>query len=140
MSIFGAPQYNENDKLFGNHYYFTNYQTAIQGNVGGVVRVALFLGNMKTVQNLLNDEPDKSMITQEMLKKDITCVTEEHRKLVNYIRISDRDGTWANTYDSLFLGNISLDNGETIGENIVYVVKEYDQQWSLTCHFLQKPH
>ena len=51
------------------------------------------------------------------------------------LRISDRDGEWAQNYDSAYLGRVELDNGELIDDPVL-VVKEYKQQIPLSYHFI----
>ena len=53
------------------------------------------------------------------------------------MRISDHDGKWSEKYDSAYLGNVELDNGEVFDKNIL-VLKEYEQQIPLTYHYVNK--
>ena len=90
----------------------------------GLIRFALFLGNIKVITNNINNDTDNSEIKKERLidmrlNKTIEGLT---------IHISDHDGNWAKHYDSCVLGNIILDNGITVNNSPIYVVKEYNQQ------------
>ena len=163
ISVFGECR-SECKSIFGPHYYFYDYQYAVKNAMnkyiekmnekenakelftwikkikpleGSVIRFALFLGRMKIVENSIDDKPDSSQTTRELLKEDITCASMKHRQLVNYLRISDRDGMWKNEYDSIFLGEgITLDDESIHCHGTTYVVKDYEQQLPLSCHFL----
>ena len=52
------------------------------------------------------------------------------------LRITDYDGNWAKNYDSVYIGDIELDNGEKMKNTPIYVVKKYEQQISLSYHFI----
>lgn len=155
---FGNPS-KDKTAILGPHYYFTDFKNSIrQGgwsengkpekrdNVvltdneygrykkGSIVRFALFLGKMKVVENLPNDESDISEIKKERindasLDKNIELLT---------MRISDHDGKWSKFHDSVFLGKIELDNGEYLKNTPIYVLKEYEQQIPLSYHFIDK--
>uniref|UniRef100_A0A6C0LHP3 Uncharacterized protein n=1 Tax=viral metagenome TaxID=1070528 RepID=A0A6C0LHP3_9ZZZZ len=117
--------------------YFMYWKKENAALKGSIIRFALFLGNMKKIENRSDDPADTSLITQELLKQDTTCATLEHRTLVNYLRISDRDSMWAQDYDSVFLGyGVELDDDTLHCHGTTYVVKEYEQQIPLTCHSL----
>jgi hypothetical protein len=53
------------------------------------------------------------------------------------MRISDHDGNWVQNYDSVYLGEVELDNGILLDRPIL-VVKEYKQQIPLSYHFIDK--
>ena len=53
------------------------------------------------------------------------------------MRISDHDGKWADKYDSVYLGNVELDDGSYLIKQLG-VVKEYDQEMPLSYHFINK--
>lgn len=164
VSIFGEGK-SDCISMFGPNYYFYDYQYAVKMAMdkyskkkekemvkvkeiftwmkenkplqGNIIRFALFLGRMKVITNHLDNKPDNSRTTQELLKEDITCATEKHRRIVTYLKISDRDGSWKNEYDSIFLSDeILLDDESARFHGTTYVVKEYEQQIPLTCHFL----
>ena len=52
------------------------------------------------------------------------------------MRITDYNGLWADNYDSCFIGKIKLDNGDILGNTPVFVVKNYEQHFSLTYHYI----
>jgi len=117
--------------------YFMSWKKENAALKGSIIRFALFLGNMKKIENRSDDPADTSLITQELLKQDTTCATLDHRTLVNYLRISDRDSMWAQDYDSVFLAEgVELDDDTLHCHGLTYVVKEYEQQIPLTCHSL----
>jgi hypothetical protein len=145
--------------ILGPYYYFTDYKNSIREgcwsetgkpvNVddvlitdneygrykkGSIVRFGLFLGKMKMVENLPNDESDNSYTKKERLEDpDLDKNTE-----ILTMRISDHDGKWVENYDSAFLGKIELDNGEYLKNTPIYVLKEYEQQIPLSYHFIDK--
>lgn len=151
---------NSKDKLsmFGPYYYFTNFINSIrQGGwsdnykpekifnklvtdnegrylKGGIVRFALFMGQTKYVENSPNDENDNSEIKKSRLEDPDLDKTYETQTL----RISDHDGIWTKNYDSVYLGNIELDDGSFVKEAPLFVLKEYDRQIPLSHHFIDK--
>ena len=48
------------------------------------------------------------------------------------MRISDHDGKWTNMYDSVYLGRTELDDGTFLKNTPIWVVKNYNQQFSLS--------
>jgi hypothetical protein len=155
--IFGE---NSNDKsgILGPFYYFTNFQNAIrQGGwsknyedeiifnkkitdesgkyiKGGIVRFALFLGRTKYIENMPNDPIDESEIKKYMLEDP----TMDKKYVIQTLRISDHDGIWSNDFDSAYLGNIELDDGNLLKDFPILAIKEYDQQIPLSSHFIDK--
>jgi len=145
--------------ILGPYFYFTDYKNSIREGgwsetgkpvkkdddlitdndygrykKGSILRFGLFLGKMKIVENLPNDESDNSYTKKERLEdpdldKNMEILT---------MRISDHDGKWAEKYDSAFLGKIELDNGEYLKNTPIYVLKEYEQQIPLSYHFIDK--
>lgn len=141
--IFGE---NAKDKtaMFGPYFYFTNYQNSIkQGygsydektgkyNKGGVIRFALFMGQTKHIENAPNDPIDESEIKQQRLHD----TTLNRQKEVLTLRISDHDGLWANAYDSVYVGNLELDDGSYLDNTPMIVLKNYQNQVPLSCHLI----
>jgi hypothetical protein len=159
--VFGNSK-KEESAIFGNYYYFTDYHNAIkQGGwspdgkpeyfnsykflltenefgkykKGGIVRFALFLDNMKLIENLQCDPYDKSEIKQQRLID--TNLDTNYERLT--MRITDYDGKWAEEYDSVYLtSNVELDNEEKIKNTPVIVIKDYNQQVPLSYHYIDK--
>ena len=52
------------------------------------------------------------------------------------VRITDYDGLWSRNYDSCFIGNIKLDNGDILQDTPIFVVKKYEQHYSLSYHLI----
>jgi hypothetical protein len=139
--IFGASK-PDNNLLFGAYYYFTNFKNAIkQGgwsettnakNInGGIVRFALFMGSTKVILNKIDDQIDESET-----KKQLTNSNNLYENLIS--RITDYDGKWAKKYDSIYVGDIELDNGDKMKNTPIYVVKNYEQHIPLSYHFIDK--
>jgi hypothetical protein len=135
--VFGVSK-KDNNAILGPYYYFTDYNNSIKeceligidNNYAGIVRFALFLGKIKVIENSINDEIDKSIIKkQRLLDSNLDSVLEELT-----IRISDHDGKWTENYDSVYLGQVKLDNDEYLKNTPIIVVKEYDQQVPLSCY------
>lgn len=138
--IFGQIKENRNE-ILGPYYYFKDYYTAFKeagslitdNKKTGLVRFAIFTGNVKYIENFPNDLIDESEIKKqrlqdEKLDKNIECLT---------MRITDHDGKWAEKYDSVYLGNVELDDGSFLNKKI-FVIKEYEQQLPLSYHFINK--
>ena len=103
---------------------------------GGLIRFAIFPGNTKVATNCLENSTDKSQITQNMLELDSS--TMEYKNARNTIRFSDRDALWTQKYDSVYVGPMALDNGDTYQETPMWVLKDYEQQIPLTIHSIDK--
>jgi hypothetical protein len=98
----------------------------------GIIRFALFLEKTKIIQNLPNDPIDNSEIKTKRLQDGLLDIN--HETLVN--RISDHNGTWSENYDSAYIGNILLDDGNYIKDTPITVIRDYDQQVSLSYHYI----
>jgi hypothetical protein len=156
--IFGQTP-SDKTKILGPYFYFTNFQTAIRKGgwsknyeseivfdkkitenengkyiKGGIVRCALFMGRTKYIENMPNDPIDESEIKKSMLND----VNKDKMFEIQTLRISDHDGNWTNEYDSVYLGNIELDDGSLLRNTPIYVIKEYKQQVPLSSHFINK--
>jgi hypothetical protein len=141
--VFGETKGDKNN-ILGPFYYFNNYYNAFN-NAGdmlnenpefkktGIVRFALFLDNVKYIENYPNDPIDKSEIKQMRLRD--TNLDQKFEYLT--IRITDHDGKWIEKYNSVYLGNIKLDDGNILNKQII-VVKEYIQQVPLSYHYINK--
>lgn len=134
---FGQTTGEYND-IFGPFYYFTDYYNSIKNGydpshvkTSGIVRFAVFTGKTKYIENNSNDPIDESEIKQRLLS------TEQNIEQLT-MRITDYDGKWANNYDSLYLGQIELDDGTYFSHNNVLVLKNYNQQVPLSYHFIDK--
>lgn len=140
--------------ILGSHYYFTNYKNAMiegcwaknkdekkYGKIitdkngkylkGGIVRFAIFTGNCLIKLNKINDPIDKSDIKIIKLEE---LVDNKYEKLT--MRLTDYDGLWSEKYDSVYIGNVELDNGEKFEEGPLLVVKNYNQQIPLSYHYI----
>ena len=156
--IFGESAKNKS-AILGPYFYFTDFNYAIrQGGwshdykpeymhdklitdnehgryvKGGIIRFALFTGNTKYIENMPNDPVDESQIKKQRLNDPNLNRTYEMLTL----RISDHDGLWSNTFDSVYLGNIELDDDIFLKEKPIIVVKDYNQQVPLSSHYIDK--
>jgi len=138
--VFGVSK-PDTDILFGPYYYFTNLKNAIKqggwseitnekNSKGGIVRFALFTGSTKVILNNSSGIIDKSNRKKELLE------TKNNLYENLTLRITDYDGKWANNYDSIYVGEIELDNGEKMKNTPIYVIKKYEQQIPLSYHFI----
>jgi hypothetical protein len=131
--------------IYGTYYYFTDYWSCFEKDEkeykkelkdpSGIVRFALFLGNTRYVENLETDALDNSAVKKEKLMQELKeGATDgfEHKTM----RITDYDGKWAETYDSLFLGNLILNDAELL-KNWMIVIKDYSQQIPLSIHLIK---
>lgn len=132
--IFGQTKCNKNE-ILGPYYYFESYNDAFtkvnQMEKMGLVRFAIFTGNMKYIENFPNDQIDESEIKQQRLQDD--KLNQNLERLT--MRISDHDGKWAYKYDSVYLGNVKLDDDSFLNKQKI-VVKEYAQQIPLSIHIV----
>lgn len=150
--VFGVSK-SLNASILGAYYYFTNYKNsfhpnstmiinqdgpAIKGNVlqtlfaRGIIRFALFVEKTKMIQNLPNDPIDNSEIKQKRSQDPLLDINYE--TLVS--RISDHNGKWATDYDSAYIGNLLLDDGNYMKDTPITVVRDYDQQVPLSYHYI----
>ena len=132
--------------ILGPYFYFTDFYNAInqgnssqdnehgRSNKGGIIRFALFVGKTKYIENMPNDPNDMSDIKKDRLNdKNLNNKYE-----ILTLRISDHDGLWSKIYDSVYLGNIELDDGSYLEEPQTLVIKDYKQQMPLSYHFIDK--
>jgi hypothetical protein len=139
--VFGVSKKDCN-AIVGPYYYFTDFNNSIQqcelininNNYAAIVRFALFLGKIKVIENSINDEIDNSELKKErLLDCNLDNILEELTT-----RISDYDGKWTEYYDSVYLGQVKLDNDEYLNNTPIFVVKEYEQQVPLSYHYIDK--
>lgn len=153
---FGVTKKKEH-AFMGPYYYFTDYTNSIyeggwssihksefknnklitEGEngkyiKGGIVRFAIFLGINKIVLNNTNDETDKSSIKQTLLNDN----TSSYEYLTT--RITDYDGKWADSYDSVYIGKLKLDDETYMKKYPYWVLKKYEQQLPLSFHYINK--
>lgn len=155
---FGESAKNKS-AILGPYFYFTDFYNAVrQANwsysfnpeymyerlitdneygryiKGGIIRFALFTGNTKYIENMPHDKNDSSFIKQDRLND--SNINQKYE--IQTLRISDHDGSWGSTYDSVILGNIELDDGSFIEDTPMLVLKDYNQQIPLTYHYIDK--
>jgi hypothetical protein len=143
---FGESSQNKN-AILGPYFYFTNFMNSFTcENIGlqqmnktnnvndCIVRVALFTGKVKYIENNISDPSDESEIKNCLLKDE--TIDQHHERLT--IRISDHDGLWSRDFNSVYLGHIELDNGMHLENTPIIVVKEYEQQCPLSYHYVNK--
>lgn len=128
--IFGETARDKNS-LLGSYFYFTDLNNALKNNEESVIRFALFLGTTKYIQNLKNDAIDTSEIKSQRLNDNNLDKKMEYLT----IRISDHDGKWTEIYDSVYVGNIILDDDTVLQNTPIIVLKTYEQQIPLTYHY-----
>lgn len=152
--VFGVSK-SLNTSILGAYYYFTNYKnafhpnstmivnhvgetTAPTGNLSqtlfarGIIRFALFIEKTKIIQNSPNDPIDNSEIKKNKSQDDLSDIN--HETLVT--RISDPNGNWTGDYDSAYIVNILLDDGNYIKDTPIIVIRDYDQQVPLSYHYI----
>ena len=109
-----------------------------QSKKNGVIRFAIFLGNNKVQVNLKDDDNDTSEKTMQLLLKDHTSTTDEYKRVRELLKLSDRDGKWAEYYDSVFIGNFESNDDNANNLSLPYwVIKTYEQQTPLTYHIMK---
>jgi hypothetical protein len=161
--IFGIPKTNY-DEIMGPFYYFTDYENGVKMSIDsynnkynntpnaeqevpcdtlksifditnanaykkiGIIRSVIFLGVNKVPTNYPEDEFDNSS------HSSILSSIDNENAQIN--RISDHNGLWTEKYDSVYIGKLLLDNGKFIKGAPLWVVKDYNQQSSLSYHYL----
>ena len=138
--MFGQIKEDKN-QILGPYYYFKDYYNAfeeagslIKDNTKmGLVRFAIFTGNIKYIENYPDDPVDESEIKKQRLQDPNLDQNIERLTM----RISDHDGKWAEKYDSIYLGNVELDDGSYLNKQLI-AVKEYEQELPLSYHFINK--
>jgi hypothetical protein len=112
--------------ILGEYYYFTNYEIAVKERKKEdvLVRYAVFLGNSKVIMNREEDPVDDSEIANSNAMGKHPLMS----------RITDYDGKWAETYDSVYLAPLQLEDGSIVDGAPLWAVKEYTQQTPLTYH------
>jgi hypothetical protein len=124
----GLSKIDTEDAILGPYYYFTNFKNALHVVKGGIIRFAVFLGKMLVKLNYPEDSIDNSAIKREKI------TGSNHNEQLT-MRITDYDGLWSRKYDSCFIGNIKLDNGDILNYGPIFVVKNYEQYYPLSYHF-----
>jgi hypothetical protein len=155
-AIFGVGK-DETDGIVGPYYYFTTYEKSIKSGgwsknycqefrndkkitedengkyiSGGIVRFAVFLGTKKVVMNYPKDDTDESLYKNEKLKDESMSFERQTT------RISDYDGKWAESHDSVYIGKLETDDGKILTDAPYWVVKEYEQQTAISFHHIDK--
>jgi hypothetical protein len=116
--------------ILGPYYYFTDWHNATKGI--GIIRFALFMSNTKYIENLPTMSIDESTIKKQRLND--TSLNKNYE--IQTLKVSDHDGLWANKYDSVYLGNIELDDGSFVEDGPFIVLREYPQQTPLSYHYI----
>ncbi len=139
-SIFGESA-KDKTAILGPYFYFTDFKNSINRlknynpqshNNPGIVRFALFTGSTKFIENNPNSNIDESLIKKQRLEDESLNLKNEHLTL----KITDHDGLWAKSYDSIFLNDIELDDGSFLIDVPMFVLREYEQQIPLTYHYV----
>jgi|694.fasta_scaffold145053_3 hypothetical protein len=135
--VFGESK-SGSDEIFGPYYYFNDFYKAFEnaGNLEGqtgIVRYALFLGSLKYVENRPEDSIDMSETKVNKLTDPSGNPLYERLTM----RITDYDGIWAKKYDSIYLGQVVLDNDQILNRQITSV-KQYEQHIPLSYHYINK--
>ena len=147
-SVFGVDR-SEATAPLGDGIYFTSYANAcahIKNPVcdylspmltthtnkitnGVVCRFMMFLGKMKVVLNKIEDPVDESDIKREMLNDANTCHVSKMT-----MRITDHNGGWRELYDSVYVGNVTLDDDSVFETGPLWVIRDHDQHMFLDTH------
>ena len=145
---FGESSQNKN-AILGPYFYFTNFSNSFKNqNIGVqinkinnintfndcIIRFAIFLGNVKYIENNQNDNMDESEIKKQRLLDE--SLDQNFERLT--MRITDFDGLWSRNFNSVYLGQLELDNGIYLQNTPIIVVKEYEQQCPLSYHYVNK--
>ena len=116
---FGEPK--TDNSFMGPYYYFTDYENAIN-NKG--YRITSLLHNEL--------EPQPFGIIRFAIFLKTTFVP------VHFTEISYTHDVWTNSHDSVFIGKMKLEDGTYIQNYPVWIVKDYEQQYSLSYHYIDE--
>jgi len=140
---FGESSQNKN-AILGPYFYFTNFSNAFTSKNllledstkvnECLIRFALFTGQVKYIENNIDDPIDESEVKTQRLQD--STIDQNIERLT--MRISDHDGLWSKKFDSTYLGKVELDNGEYLKNTPMFVIKYYEQQCPLTYHYINK--
>jgi hypothetical protein len=142
---FGEAKRDKNH-ILGPNYYFTDFYNAVRDSINhnttmegkikkyGIVRFAIITGLIKYIENYQNDDIDDSEIKKQRLKDD----TLDQKYEILTMRISDHDGNWCKQFNSAYIGDIELDNGNYLKNNQILAVRDYEQQIPLSYHYVDK--
>jgi hypothetical protein len=114
---FGEPK--TPDSFMGPYYYFTNYNNVIENKGYRITSL---------VNKELEAQPFGIVRFAIFLK---TTFVPLH---VNTAQQKDDD--WTKTHDSVFIGKMKLEDGTSIENYPIWVVKDYAQQYSLSYHYM----
>jgi hypothetical protein len=84
------------------------------------------------------NDPDDPIDESEIKKMRLNDPKIDAKYESLTIRITDYDGIWTKDYDSVYLGRIELDDGTFYKESPLYVVKDFNQQYPLSYHYINK--
>jgi len=133
-SVFGESSKNKN-AILGPYFYFTNFSNAFKSDpYECIIRFTLFMGKTKYIENKISDPIDGSEIKQQRLKDPNLDQNTERLTM----RITDHDGNWSKTHNSIYLGSIELDTGKYFKNTPIIVIKDYEQQMPLSYHYVNK--
>ena len=116
--------------ILGPYYHFTSFNNALQSSRcenSGIVRFALFSGVMLVKQNHLLDSVDEYNITSSILSSD-----SKYERLTG--RVSDHLGLWSDNFNSVYLGQVELDDGRLLKNAPFIVLKESQRQSPVSYH------
>jgi len=99
---------------------------------GGIVRFAIFMGEIHVSLNYPNDDTDDSELKKQILKENNSSIERQTT------RITDYDGKWADMHDSIYIGKLELDDGRILKNAPLWVVKDYNQQVPISYHYIDK--
>lgn len=120
-----GPQKSSCEREFGSCYYFTCYKNIEMYDA--FVRFAIFYGNSRIIQNFPNDKIDESQVKKNQIAfyndSDLQFDNSQYEQLKLTLRITDHDGLWQKTYDSIILSELELDNGDFIQNNLIIGIK-----------------
>lgn len=111
--------------LLGPYYYFTNYTNAYsllkkENRNTELLKYAIFIGKQLVKLNYPDDVIDLSRVKNDRMNEK-----EEIRKYeILTIRLTDYDGLWSEKYDSVYIGNIKLDDDSKMRRSHICCVKD----------------
>ena len=130
-----SPLTDHVEALMGNYFYFTDYEKAKNMKESeSLIRFAIFLKDMRVKLNDINDYVDDSQITEHLLLT-LNKKSKEYHTVKFQLRLSDRDGLWAISHDSAYIGRVELDDGSYFEKGPLWILKNYEQQIPLSIFY-----
>jgi hypothetical protein len=123
--------------IINNHFNVTINNYGHQLTVSTNIQNGIDFATINNYEFFLFTESDNLIDESDIKKQKLVDEKTDHSFEVLTMRITDYAGSWSEEFDSVYLGELELDNGERLKNTDVpiLVIKEYRQQVPLSVHF-----